>query len=421
MRSNLKLLSFVLPLLAPMGCTNDSSSDSGGSYTYGSTSTKGDYATWTISGDSMSIEWQVPSATGAINYTYSISATCGSENATYHYKTCTVSSASCTAGALACSGTPTAGTTFDMMAVPGVAIFVHTGSGTANEQLHVGVVADANACSSDISGTYVFIRTALGEEDLFGMYSSDSNFTTVNHADFRMSAGSSTATPTIVYNAGGGTGTGLESLTGSSCSNGLRTRTLSGSQIRSMMTASGLFILDLPSGSGGLVSFKTSNAASISDFASKSFSGISFPDNSTPQAIAATSGALSSGAVSLTANVGGSTINLSLKPFSDATSAATNPAYPSFTAAPTNYTNNTGIRPNYATPSVFPGMFRIDNADNFASDTGRVLLAGMKYNNKVIAFGVVYNWRTTGMTKPDGSNFGSNNLYNTGNFLLFER
>jgi hypothetical protein len=59
------------------------------------------------------------------------------------------------------------------------------------------------------------------------------------------------------------------------------------------------------------------------------------------------------------------------------------------------------------------------------SDSGRIVMSAMKFSSKVIAIGVVYNYRDTsdidwriegGMT-----NFGTAGLYNTGEFILFER
>jgi hypothetical protein len=69
-------------------------------------------------------------------------------------------------------------------------------------------------------------------------------------------------------------------LTGSGCDDGARTRTLSGgATVRLAASSSGALIADLPSGQGGIVAFKTTNAATLADFAGKSFGGISFSDN----------------------------------------------------------------------------------------------------------------------------------------------
>jgi len=404
----------ALSFMAVPGC----GSGIGSSYTYSSTSTRGDYAEWTITGTNTKILWKVTDSTGAITMTHNVIATCGAADATYAYRTCTVTSATCTNGTQTCSGT--ASGTFDMMDVPGVALFVHTGSGTTSDQLHVGILKDSTACSADISGDYTYVRAGLGNSELFGMYRTGADFTTVSHADFGLTAATSTTTPTVAYLTNGGTGTGDDTLGGTGCGDGVRERTGGSSTFRSMMTRSGLFIFDMPAGQGGIISFKTSYAASLSDLANKSFAGISFPDNSAAQAIAGTTGASTGTSVPITAQVKGvtGTQAFEFRPFTNTTSLATSPAFPNFTSTPTNYSNNATIRTSYSTPSTFPGMFRVDGS---LTDSGRVVLAAMKYNGKVIIFGVTYNWRTTTQTKPDGTNFPSDGLYNTGNFLLFEK
>jgi len=88
-----------------------------------------------------------------------------------------------------------------------------------------------------------------------------------------------------------------------------------------------------------------------------------------------------------------------------------------FTAAVTGYSSNV-LSADYATPADIPGLFKLDNP----SDDGRVVLAAMKYNSKVIAVGMVYNYRTSYETNPaTGMAFNPDGLYNTGNFILFEK
>jgi hypothetical protein len=73
---------------------------------------------------------------------------------------------------------------------------------------------------------------------------------------------------------------------------------------------------------------------------------------------------------------------------------------------------------DYATPDVIPGMFKIDDPVN----TGRVILAAMNFGGKVVGIGMVYNYRDTSQTNPStGAAFTADGLYNTGNFILFER
>lgn len=98
----------------------------------------------------------------------------------------------------------------------------------------------------------------------------------------------------------------------------------------------------------------------------------------------------------------------------------TAPAYPSFAAAPTGYGSSV-LSASYATLDDIPGLFNFDGL----SDEGRVVMAAMKFNDKVIGGGMVYNYRETTDIDPsagDGvTTFASNGLYNTGNFILFER
>lgn len=394
------------------GCGGGSSSDQSPatqSYSYASTSSKGDYSEWTITGDQLTADWAVVDTNGAINYTFHIDATCGAADS-FGVKSCSIDTSSCADGAMSCPTAPSG--SFDMMDVPGVALFAQTGSGSGS-QLHIGFALDSGACSEDVSGDYSVIRTGLGQQQNFGMYRSDANFINILHSDFGFSTTTPTTTPTVVYTSG----SEAAALTDGGCVEGVRTRTLMGETIRSMMTASGLFVLDLPSGQGGLISFKTGNAASLSDFASKSFGGISFPDDADPDILSATTGPVSGGKVSLSVNFasGGSGTGDMLPLSSSAT--ATSPAYPDFSVAPSGY-GSTTLATSYASPADFPGMFKLDNPP----DNGRVIFAGMKFNGKVIGVGMVYNYRTmTDINPATGTYFSSDGLYNTGNFLLFEK
>jgi hypothetical protein len=300
-----------------------------------------------------------------------------------------------------------------MMEAPGVALFVHTGSGSS-AQLHVGFLKDDTACTQDVSGDYTMIYTGLGLTDSFGVYRSDSNFINVLHADFGFDSAGATVTPNVVYN----TGSESEMLGDGGCVHGVRTRTDGiGGQIRSMMTASGLFILDLPSGQGGLVSFKTSIAAGLADFERKTLTGISFPDNDVAEPIRAEFGAVSGSQIDVDVTFGGGGVStFNLKALSTA-ATVTSPSYPDFTATPAGYGASV-LSATYANPGTIPGLFKIDSL----TDTGRIVLAAMRFSGKVIFVGMVYNYRTTADINPStGTNFVASGLYNTGNFLLFER
>jgi hypothetical protein len=66
----------------------------------------------------------------------------------------------------------------------------------AEEQLHVGLHKDT-ACDT-IAGDYTFMNTGVLRSDLFGIYRTDADFSSVIHADFGMThGGTATATPTI--------------------------------------------------------------------------------------------------------------------------------------------------------------------------------------------------------------------------------
>lgn len=405
-------LGFTLFAALVSGC--DDSSPGGSSITetntYSTTSTRGDYAEWTLTGSNLVATWQVIDDIGQIDYTITITAICGSAN-TFGIRSCTIDTSACTDGVSVCPSAPSG--SFDMMDAPGVAMFVITDADTIDEQLHVGFVKDDGACADDVAGDYTFIHTSLGSTENFGMYRSDSNATNILHSDFGFETpDGNTISQTVAYR----TGTESEVLTDDGCSNGVRKRTVGGNSIRMMMTASGLFILDFPAGQGGLVSFNVTNAASLADFASKSFGGVTFPDNAIPEPISAVFDAVSGSTVDFTATTQFDIMNLTMMDLGTLDSM-TNPAYPDFTVAPAGY-DTSDLSISYATPDDIPGLFKIDGL----FDDGRVIMAAMKFGTKVIAVGMIYNYRMTTDINPNtGVNFTADGLYNTGNFILFER
>ena len=390
--------------------TTTSHDETATSHTYSTTSSRGDYSEWTLVGGTLTASWNVVNATGGIDYTWDITATCAAPDS-FGVRSCTLTTSGCTDGALVCSGSfPSS---FDLMDAPGVALFVHTGSG-ATAQLHVGFAKDNTACSQDVSGDYTWMHTGLGGRENFGLYRSDANFLNVLHADFGFDTPDTNLTQTVAYR----TGTESEALTDEGCVDGLRSRGLAGGfTVRSMMTSSGLFVLDMPAGQGGLISFKVANAASLADFAGKTFGGIGFPDNATPEPIRVVFDPTVTGSqVNFTLTIGSGIENSNLKALATA-ATVTAPAYPDFTIAPTGYPA-AALSTSYPTPDVIPGLYKIDSL----SDTGRIVLAAMLFDSKVIGIGMVYNYRTTADLNPStGVAFTANGLYNTGNFLLFER
>lgn len=382
--------------------------------TYSTTSTRGDYSEWSFDGNDLSVVWQVIDDTGQIDYTHTVAATCAAANST-GIRECSITTAGCADGVSVCSDIPSG--SFKLMDVPGVALFVNTDDGVGGDkQLHVGFAKNVGACADDVSGDYTFIRTGLGLRDSFGMYRSDDNFINIQHSDFGFATSDSNATQTVTYN----TGTESEMLGDISCVGGVRTRNAGGNTIRSMMTASGLFVLDLPAGEGGLVSFKVGQAATLADMEGKTFGGISYPDNSDPEPVLATFGTISADKIDIVAESGGNTENLKIMDLGTA-DISTNPAYPDFAATPTGY-GSSALSTDYPNPDAIPGLFKLEKTN--PGDSGRVIMAALKFNNKVIAVGMVYNFRDTTDIDPsagDGvTTFSSNGLYNTGNFLVFE-
>lgn len=379
-------------------------------FTYTTTSARGDYSEWTLTGSLLEATWQVVREDGAIDYTYDFSATCGDPDSR-GIRNCTVSASSCVAGVSTCPA-PISGT-FSMMDVGGVALFVEIVSSVTPE-LHVGFVKDNSACSQDVTGDYTFIRTGLGLDESFGVYRSDSNFIQIKQSDFGFDTPDANATTqTVAYR----TITESETLTDEGCTDGVRLRSKAGGSImRSMMTSRGLFVLDFPAGEGGQISFKIANAATLGDFAGKSFGGISFPDNSAAEFVNAVFGSFGGTYIDTEITVGSETGNLKFMPLATP-STDTNPAYPDFTISPPGYGASV-LSDTYPNPSAIPGLFKLGGL----YDDGRVIIAAVKYNSKVIGVGMVYNYRTTSDTNPaSGVNFGANGLYNTGNFIIFER
>lgn len=400
-------------LLTACGGGGGGNSNSETEFTYSTTSSKGDYSEWTLTDGNLAATWNVVADDGAIDYSFDVNASCAAADIT-GTRECTVNSSSCSDGVSVCPSAPTGN--FSLMDVPGVALFVVTDAGLASSQLHVGFVKNNNACSDDVSGDYTVVHTGLGLRDSFGLYRSDTNFINIMHTDFGFQTTDANASQTVSYN----TGAEAATLTDAGCSNGVRERGIGGDTIRSMMTNSGLFVLDFPAGQGGLVAFKIDKAASLTDFANKSFGGISFPDNNPAEALSAEFGPLNVNQVGFTATfAGGDVLNANIKTLTTVASI-TAPAYPDFATAPTGY-DSSALFVSYPTVDAIPGIFKFDQLD----DDGRVIMIAMKFNNKVIAIGMVYNYRTTTDIDPsvgDGvTTFSENALYNTGNFILFEK
>jgi len=419
--NSLAIFAFMLTACGGGGGGGGSASSQPVSYTYSTTSSKGDYSEWTFTGNHLNAIWDSITTAGDIAYTTTIDATCVAEDS-FGRRACTIDTIDCVNAAETCPTTTP--TNLIVREVPGVALFVAIPPDT---QLHVGFAKDSTACSQDVSGDYTIISTGISLKEIFGMLRSDNDLINILQSNFGFDSPMATSTPAtetpaVTYL------TSAESKTfgDEGCSDGIRVRRNGTNLIRAMITHSGLVVMDYPAGQGGAVGFKTANAASLTDFAGKSFSGISFRDlGESPQYVNADFSAVSSDPVSgdlvtmdVTIDDGTAvtTGTTSLMPLTTA-STATDPAFPDFSIVPPGY-DTSMLATDYPSPVAIPGMFKVD----ITSDTARVLLAAMRYHGKAIAIGSGYNWRTTGeISSATGLPFTSNGLFNSGNFILFER
>ena len=279
---------FGLIMLA--GCGNSNSSPAAPASAvqqYATTSAVGDFAEWTIDSsvtpNTFTVVWNVIDTSGNISKTMVISGTCGDADATYYYRTCTVTNSS--------DANVQVGGSFQILEMPGVALFVHPdaaarGSGTGADEIHVGFTL--GACTSDSgAGEYVFTRVLPVsnpyETEMLGMYritpsfiSSDYNGALL-HSGFAVEENGTSFD--MIYNLASpthgstdqGSFNGVDTFTGN-CSGGVITMTQAGSgmPMRGVITSSGLMFFDGPESFGGLVSARTNVAATIDDVAGKS-------------------------------------------------------------------------------------------------------------------------------------------------------
>ena len=108
----------LLTVVFASGC---SSSGDGGAVpvitqavTYSTTSARGDYSEWTLTGSILDAIWKVVRDDGSIDYTHDFTATCGAPDST-GIRSCSVTTSSCTDGVSVCPA-PLTGS-FDMMAM----------------------------------------------------------------------------------------------------------------------------------------------------------------------------------------------------------------------------------------------------------------------------------------------------------------
>jgi hypothetical protein len=160
------------------------------------------------------------------------------------------------------------------------------------------------------------------------------------------------------------------------------------------MTQAGLFLIDLPKGNGGVISFNVTKAAAIADLANKSYVAISYGGASCAGAggcttlLAFSSGAVSGGTVTFGGftSLGGSTpSSVVVTPFS-AGGAQTNTTTTGGTQAlPAAGTN--ALVGTYADPSTFPGFFYTDENDGSSHATPSIIAFMKTSAGRILFFG----------------------------------
>lgn len=371
---------------------------------YTTTSNVGDLSNWTIVDNDLTVEWQdIAPGTGAVEKIYDAKALCTDPNADFGYRNCLVDGdALCTDGTEVCvpGDGPQDGETFRIFEVPGVALIV-----SANEaELHTGFAA--GGCETVATDDYTFVNVGLGQDDVIGLFRTDTDFSKIYHMDFGFSDGPDGQ---IQYNTAdvAGLATGL---TVGPCENGVRNLTSedAGMTMRLMLTAAGHFLLDKPEGEGGMVAINSQNAATIADFANKSWGGISFPDNGEPEFISLTTGDQVDGRVEISSLVLSSSGDITPAPAAYINDGTTGTKLNETMLEPglaydTNFIVGSG---DYTTgPSALPGVFEIDSIN----DSTAILGIGATVGGQTILFGAVVN-------EYEGSSNGVK-----GNFILVER
>jgi hypothetical protein len=404
-------LAILSATLMSAGCGESKSTSTptstSAAYTYATTSAIGDFAKWTIDSSvtphTFSVVWNVTDTSGNIAKTMNISGTCGDLDATYHYRTCTVASSSDT--------NVQVGGQYQIMEMPGVALFVHPtnvaarGSGTGKDEIHIGFTVGACPTSSG-AGDYVFTRVLPvanpSETEMLGLYRLSPSFISNNangdllHAGFAVEENG--ASFNIIYNLASGphgsqdqgSFNGVDTFTGS-CTNGVITMTQASNNMhqRGVVTSSGMMFFDGPEDFGGIVSAKTSVAATIDDLAGKSLiivwqngaAGTCSGAQGCTDLIRATFGAKdSTGKVTAAfTSLAGSTIpSMGFRAASDANAGSR------FTSVNSGYSNN-ALSLTYPQPANIPGVLYSDEVSG-GNETPTLLVIA-KVNGKLLAFG----------------------------------
>jgi hypothetical protein len=406
-------LSVLLVLLAAasisiLGSCGSSSSPT--TYTYAATSSVGDFIQWTLdsTAGTFNVTWNVTDSSNNVTNTFTLSGTCGAPDPTYDYRQCTVTTTSD-------STSVQVGAVYDVLEVPGVAVFAHPettagrGNGTGNDEIHVGFTLDANACSNVTSyaGDYVMTHVAPvsnpNETERVGVYTLTSSFLSIMntgssgnvlHAGFHVEQNGGPFR--MVYGLGDDNGNNNGTFNGESpftmsCSGGILK--LVGPQMTEpgVITSSGLFMFDGPQTFGGIVAAKTSVMATIDDLANSSvvivwqnrnLVGSCSSSGGCTDLLKVTFGAKdSTGKVPATfSSLRGNTIpSINFRAASDPNAGTR------FTSVNSGYTNNSVMAANYPEPANIPGLFYSDETSS-GQETPTMLIVA-KINGKLLVFG----------------------------------
>ncbi len=254
------------------------------------------------------------------------------------------------------------------------------------EQLHAGFAA--GDCQDIGTDDYTYVNVGLGQSEAFGLFRTDADFTDVHHMDFGFSDDPDNQLRYQTHDPAG-----LVSLTAGACTDGVRDLVVDAGddKVRVMVTASGHLVLDKPEGQGGMLAIDAANAATIDDFADKTWGGIAFPDDRAPEYIRLTTGAAANGRAVVT--------SLKLSDTGDITPAT--PAYIS-DGAHSPSLNESMLEPleSYASnqivvdgsyaggPSQLPGIFEVDP---ISGDETAIVGIGTTVGGKTMLFGSVVN------------------------------
>jgi hypothetical protein len=263
------LLSLLLSVWTTACTSGPGIVETGNPKLYISTTSEGDLGVWQVETGAFSLEWQVAAPfTGEISYAYRVSGSCSSAS-DYGFRPCTLVAASCEARASACPGSvPAVGDTYELLELPGVALFAYA---AAQTRLHVGVLRAG--CDAEISGDFTYLNSALNRQEVFGQFRTDSSLQDIVRSAFSFRF---PGTPSLFYYD---TGTGQVSVTGeATCSGGVRTIPVGTSTTRVTVTESGLLLLSYPFPFGGAFAFRTDQAAEIGELANKTFMGYVFKE-----------------------------------------------------------------------------------------------------------------------------------------------